>query len=136
MNDDTIMHTVPSKSCAKWSFCTYCQATHGDVGECLGILEEGLMPQIFHLAIVHPTDGHHTDEQHRKVPDGTQLLWRAVQGELTGCLPQADQHAQTDCNKVNGRSLHVSHTPCLCCSLGHQLVALQMVERCMYLCQC
>ncbi len=57
------------------------------------VLPECLPLQVFVQAQVGHAGGYETDEQHSKVPDRTQQLWRALNSELSCGLPQAQHNA-------------------------------------------
>ena len=83
-----------------------CQDTHAGVDA--AVLPEGLPLQVFVQAQVGHAGDYETDEQHGKVPECTQQLWRALNSELRRRLPQAHHNAQTDCHKVYGGPLQVA----------------------------
>ena len=72
------------------------------------VLPECLPLQVFIEAQVGHAGDNETDEQHDKVPEGTQQLRRALNSELCCGLPQAHHDAQTDCHEVYSGPLYVA----------------------------
>ena len=101
-----------------WYVSRQRQDTHACVNA--AVLPEWLPLQVLVEAQVGQAGDYETDEQHDKVPDCTQQLWRALNSELCCGLPQAHHNAQTDCHKVYGGPLHAAWQAQQQCYLAHK----------------